>query len=158
MMVKFLASTLALAATVRVAGLLTVQILMAPDRVEAFRVAPHLDRKQLRQTRQWIGEYPVIQSGTSRQKEKAVQVAGAVLSATGSLKRCAFQPGYAVRYWQGTRSVSLLFCFRCAEVRILPPPASGEPVFGVDFGKVSVEIVKFLQAEFPDDRDLAALK
>jgi len=164
---KLLASIIVLAAATRLsstqrsAGPVTIQILMEPERVEAFRIAlpSRVDRGQLSKQREWIGEYPVIQSaGTSAQMDRAIEIAGSVLSAGDFSRRCVFQPGYAIRYWRGTRSVSLLFCFHCAEFRVLPRGGGGEPAFGGDFGKVSTAVVKFLRKEFPDDRDLAVLE
>jgi hypothetical protein len=162
-----LASIIVLVATARLAsaegsaGPVTIQILMEPERVEAFRIVlpSRVDRGHPSKQREWIGGYPVIQSaGTSAQMDGAIEIAGSILSANGFSRRCVFQPGYAVRYWRGTRSVSLLFCFHCVEFHGLPPAGGGEPAFGGDFGRVSIAVVKFLRKEFPDDRDLAVME
>ncbi|MGZ8851574.1 MAG: hypothetical protein ACXW3E_14775, partial [Thermoanaerobaculia bacterium] len=80
---RLLASIIVLVATARLAtaegsaGPVTIQILMEPERVEAFRIAlpSRADRAQLSKQREWIGEYPVIQSaGTSAQRDRAIEI------------------------------------------------------------------------------------
>lgn len=89
-------------------------------------------------------------AGTSRHADAAGQIAASLLSTTEpSRKRCAFIPGYAIRYWRGTKSVSILFCFNCDEARIIPSAASGEPALGMDIRDPKAAL-KFLQGEFSE--------
>ena len=129
--------------------------------VEAFRIAPKTDPnyKRLLRRGEWIAGYPVIQqAGRSRQRESARALGFAVLSANSSSKRCSFEPGYAIRYWRDNRSVSLLVCFKCGEVKVVPPGGSGQPTGLADFGVAYRAMLKFLRAEFPDDLKLRALE
>jgi len=130
--------------------------ILAPDKVEAFRVA--------RRTRQ--GDEPPsafggaeIVSGPVRVDDNTARDLAEILKSPGtyswdSAKGCIFDPGVAFRFGGKSSIIEVVFCFSCNELQIYQ---GGQRVGAEDFDKARGRLASIMKRVFPDDGEIEKL-
>lgn len=148
---------------VRYLGEPTLQILKSPDRIEAFRVEDKpfmLDstgQPSRPPTEKEIEGYPLIRAGNEQGKEFATDLYEALIGfEAGGYSKCVFSPGVAFRVWKGSEHVTLLVCFRCAELVIVARDEQNRTTHHtlVGIGSISDRLLGLAHRAFPNDREL----
>jgi hypothetical protein len=77
-----------------------------------------------------------------------------------SAKGCMFEPVAGFRIWHDKRSVDVILCFHCNELKLISPdPVSKRyPSRVQGFDKARPAMLRLVKQAFPDDREIQDLK
>jgi hypothetical protein len=134
-----------------------LQVVLRPDKVEAFRVAPqHKAPKE--EGSEIIGGASIL-SGPVAVDETTARELAEILRNSDTYgwdfaKGCKFDPGVVIRFASRTSTIDVVFCFHCEELQIW---RDGRPVGGEDFDAASRKLAAIMKRIFPEDREIQDL-
>lgn len=77
-----------------------------------------------------------------------------------SAKGCMFEPAVGFRIWRDKRSIDVILCFHCTELKLVSPdPVSPKyPSRTEDFDNARPAMINLVKQAFPDDKEIQELK
>ncbi|MGH7201402.1 MAG: hypothetical protein ACREJB_12405, partial [Planctomycetaceae bacterium] len=135
-----------------------ITVLAALEDIEAFRIEPRPAAAGERS----IGGFPITATAKP-DRALAGRLAAILLDESTYLfdqrKRCAFEPGVALRLRSGGRTLTVLLCFRCHELMVIAQDEQGREMHRAveDFDAAAPELAALVQPLFPDDEALQEL-
>ncbi len=138
-------------------GQRAVELVSAPEQVEAWRLGPLPEGTAWRVAT--VADYPVLAGPVPLAPDQAARLSEVLLRP--STYRSSFAKGCVVQYGvrvsfvaPEARRLDVMFCFECD---ILTTYLDGEIAGGHDFEAARGDFVRLVRAIFPDDPEIAAL-
>ena len=134
-----------------------LQVVLKPEKVEAYRVAP-LHNMPKGEDPKTIGGAGML-SGPVTVDEESSRELTEILRNPGtydwdSAKGCKFDPGVVVRFASKLSTIDVVFCFHCEELQIW---RDGARVGGEDFDAASHKLAAIMKRIFPEDPEIQSL-
>lgn len=124
-------------------------VLEAPDRVEAFRVRPLPDARNVSMW-QWPADPPVPVDATAAAEISALLRNPAAYE-WDRPKACKPVPGIKLRFHRGREAADVLLCFECLQLFVSPGGSA-------DFDPSARDWVRIVKGLFPKDPVVQSLK
>ncbi len=136
----------------------SVELLTAPDRIEAFRIAPDPAR-DARATDPVLGRFPILGDAVAVPAEDAAALSAILLDPDtydwDRAKGCDFRPGVGLRFHRRVSHLDVALCFECDELMIF---RQGQVAGMEDFDAARPRLVAIVRRLFPDDPAILALE
>ncbi len=134
-----------------------LQALVAPEKVEAFRVRamPNDENPDSQAT---VGGATITTGPVAVDAGTARDLAGILKDphtyGWDFAKGCKFDPGVVLRFTAGTSTVDVILCFHCEELQSY---LNGKKVGGEDFDAATARIAAIVKRLFPNDEEIQKL-
>lgn len=138
-------------------GPVSMEILAAPDTVEAFRIDPRLPAPDPAAPR--IGDFNIrsgpVAVGAAEAAELTAILRDPETYDWWTAKGCEFRPGVGLRIVRNSSRVEIALCFECDELMIF---RHGRRVNMEDFDSARPRLVALAKSLFPGDAEIQALR
>jgi hypothetical protein len=133
-----------------------LQTVLAPERVEAYRVAARTANDD--ESGQIIGGAKILSGSVAVDSETARALSDILKDphtyGWDFAKGCKFDPGVAVRFTAGASTVDVILCFHCEELQVY---LNEQNVGGEDFDAATAKLAAIVKRIFPDDEEIQKL-
>lgn len=138
-------------------GATSIDVVTAPQSVEAFRIDPHPAR--MGETRAVVGAHPVTAGPVAVDAAGAAELRAVLLDPDTydftRAKGCDFTPGVAFRLVKDASRLEIVVCFECDEMSFW---RLGRRVGHEDFDAARPRLVALAKRLFPGDAKIQALE
>jgi hypothetical protein len=138
-------------------GATSIDVLSAPQTVEAFRIDPAHGPKDASSPH--VGDFAVTAGPVVVGAEDVKELSAILLDPDTydwlRAKGCDFTPGVGLRFLKDASRVELALCFECDELLIF---RRGQRIGMEDFDAARPRLVALVKRLFPDDAKIQALK
>ena len=143
-------------------GELSVAVIRAPDKVEAYRIESQAMAKRAgnaNENGKSIAGHAVLSGPVAIDQKSNRQLSAVLLDADSyefdRAKGCIFAPGVVVRFARKSTVVDVLFCFSCDELAVFTKGRRGGTE---DFDAVRGRLLAVVKRAFPEDAEIQGLK
>ncbi|HET6248432.1 MAG TPA: hypothetical protein VFE47_12090 [Tepidisphaeraceae bacterium] len=132
----------------------TIQFLAAPDRVEVFRITTEITVGKQKS----LPKVPVAKPLDTALAGRLSQI---ILNDKSyewnTVKQCIINPGVGYRFWRGKESITVLVCFQCNEIGILPDITESQKMKILECDPARGALLELTKQALPDDQHIREL-